>query len=153
MIAEILFSGLIAASAHASDFIESIATPQDETTVFGEGKQSNGSFNVMLIEQPQNSPNPLGSPIYEPTEPSSPFSSATTAPAPFIQSPQKNIEQNSLQNPSVSQMSPQAMNQEIQNKLYQSGNRIYDIQSYPANDINYINQNSQDNAITNYPAY
>ena len=50
-------------------------------------------------------------------------------------------------------MSPQEMNNEIQNKLYEEGNRVYDVQSYPIKDINELGENGQDNAITNYPAY
>ena len=45
------------------------------------------------------------------------------------------------------------MNNEIQNKLYEEGNRIYDLQSYPIDDFDYINKNGQDNAVTDYPAY
>ena len=38
-------------------------------------------------------------------------------------------------------------------KLYEEGNRIYDLQSYPIDDFDYINKNGQDNAVTDYPAY
>lgn len=153
MIAEILFSSLIAAGANAADLIETAAAPQDETMVFGEAKQPNGTFNAALVEQPQNAPNPLGAPIYD-NEPSpAPFSPSATAPVPFAHPAGNIIDQTSPQNPAISQMSPQTMGSEIQNKLYQSGDRIYDVQSYPAEDIDYINQNNQDNAVTNYPAY
>ena len=153
MIAEILFSSLIAAGANAAELIETTAAPQDETMVFGEAEQPNGTFNAALVEQPQNAPNPLGAPIYDSSPTPAPFSQSTTIPVPFTQTVGNIVEETSRQNPAISQMSPQTMSKEIQNKLYQSGNRIYDVQSYPADDIGYINQNNQANAITNYPAY
>ena len=147
---QILFFVLVATNAGAVEFVGSVANPQDETIVFGEAKQPDGTFDEVFVEQPQNVPNPLGTPFYDENTQSVPFSSVSTAVAPFVQPV---VEQNSMQNPSISQMSPQTMGEEIQNKLYQSGERIYDVQSYPAADIKYINQNNQDNAITNYPAY
>ena len=155
MILNILFFCLFSTAAQAADIIESVAAPQDETAVFGEAAQPDGKFDAALIEQPQNSPNPLGNPIY--VAPSSspqifaPQPTKTFPPQPLSQP--NSIDEISPQNPIIGQISPQAVDSEIQNKLYQSGNRIYDLQSYPANDINYINQNNQNNAITNYPAY
>lgn len=43
------------------------------------------------------------------------------------------------------------MQNEIQNTLYESDDRIYDLQSYPDNDINQIE--NRGNAVTNYPEY
>lgn len=156
MIFEIIIFCLLAGHTNAEEFIESTAGPQDETTVFGEAAQPNGTFNQMLLEQPQNAPNPLGNPIYYTPSGAPEIFTPQTALQPSLQtlpSTPNAINEISPQNPSVSQMTPQAVGNEIQNKLYQSGDRIYDVQSYPANDINYINQNGQDNAITNYPAY
>ncbi len=156
MIFKIIIFSLFTVTVSAEEFIESTACSQDETAIFGEAAQPNGTFNQMLLEQPQNTPNPLGNPIYytpsgapEIFTPQSPLqpASQTTPSTPNA------INEISPQNPSISQMTPQAVGNEIQNKLYQSGDRIYDVQSYPANDIDYINQNDQDNAITNYPAY
>jgi len=155
MIKYILFFYLLFTDVMAEEIIESFAAPNDETTIFGEAAQPNGSFNQILLEQPQNAPNPLGNPIYYTPSSSPQFFEPQTSEAiiPQTTSAPHSIVENSPQNPSVSQMSPKAVGSEIQNKLYQSGDRIYDIQSYPANDINYINQNNQNNAITNYPAY
>ena len=68
--------------------------------------------------------------------------------------PQSVVQENLPQNPQISpQESPQIVNQQIQNTLYESGGRIYDIQSYPATDIDKIEQPNLNKTITTYPAY
>ncbi|MBP5399751.1 MAG: hypothetical protein J6Y53_04980 [Alphaproteobacteria bacterium] len=155
MIFKIIILCLLTVGASATELIESTASPQDETTIFGEAAQPNGTFNEFMLEQPQNANNPLGNPIYyTPSGTPEIFApQAPTPPAPQTTPATNGVSEISPQNPSFSQMSPQTVGNEIQNKLYQSGNRIYDVQSYPAKDIGYINQNNQNNAITNYPAY
>lgn len=147
----LLLTGLTAFSANAQDVIETLADKNDETMIFGEAQNANGTMNEVVVEQPQNAKNPLGNPIPENVR------APAFSPADTVQSrtlPQTNgIEQNSIQNPSDSQMTPQQMNNEIQNRLYQEGNRVYDVQSYPADDLKTINKNGQDAAVTNYPAY
>lgn len=67
-------------------------------------------------------------------------------------SPVNVVSQTSGQNPEISpQNSPEQMQNEIQNTLYESDDRIYDLQSYPDNDINQIE--NRGNAVTNYPEY
>ena len=152
MLQYLFFAGILAASANAQDIIETLAAPDSETVVFGEAQNADGTTNEVLLEQPQNAGNPLGNPITDDTT----STAGTNAVQPLTT---KNmpltlgVAQNSLQNPTDSQMTPEQMNNEIQNKIYQEGNRIYDVQSYPADDLKTVNQNGQNEAITNYPAY
>ncbi len=147
----LLLAGFTAFSANAQDVIETLANENSETVVFGEAQNANGSVNEVLLEQPQNAGNPLGDPIpdYVPQTNNQQIIHAQATPLQDI----SGVSQVSEQNPSDSQMTPAQMNNEIQNKLYQEGNRIYDVQSYPASDLETINKNGQDEAITNYPAY
>lgn len=58
------------------------------------------------------------------------------------------------QNPQISpQDTPQKVNQQIQDTLYESGGRIYDIQSYPAEDIGKIEAPNVQPMISTYPSY
>ncbi len=139
--------------ANAQNIIDTMANNNQDTIVYGEALNADGTENQVLLEQPKNAPNPLGNPIVSPSS----FPQKTDGRIQDAGNPIKPtngiILQNSPQNPKISEMSPQQMDSEIQNKLYQEGNRVYDIQSYPASDLQTINQNGQDNAVTNYPAY
>ena len=148
-----IFVGLlILSNANAQEIIGSMAQSGQDTMVFGAAENADGTQNEFFLEQPENAPNPLGNPIViTPSLPkNNPLPIAASTVAPQIKNATVQI---SPQNPQVSDMTPQQMNNEIQNKLYQEGNRVYDVQSYPAQDLQTINQNGQDNAVTNYPAY
>jgi len=142
---------LAVASAQAQEIDEGIAVPGAPTVVFGEAANKNGTDNIAVVEQPQNAPNPLGAPIVDNED----------TPAPKKQDKPKfgsavqirdEVEQTTPQNPQISpQLTPEQLNNEMQNEVYESGNRVYDVQSYPASDLPQIEQ--QQNAITNYPEY
>lgn len=150
---------LIAFSVNAEEILSSFAAPDNETVIYGEANTSDKQATEILVEQPDNANNPLGTPIIDKKNSSnSAFQKQNPKVLPQlsnISSPQNDnvVEQSTKQNPSDSQMSTQQMNNEIQNKLYEEGNRIYDLQSYPIDDFDYINKNGQDNAVTDYPAY
>ena len=150
---------LIAFSVNAEEILSSFAAPDNETVIYGEANTSDKQATEILVEQPDNADNPLGTPIIdEKNSSNSAFQKQNPKVLPQlsdISSPQNDnvVEQSTKQNPSDSQMSTQQMNNEIQNKLYEEGNRIYDLQSYPIDDFDYINKNGQDNAVTDYPAY
>lgn len=150
---------LIAFSVNAEEILSSFAAPDNETVIYGEANTSDKQATEILVEQPDNANNPLGTPIIdEKNSSNSAFQKQNPKVLPQlsnISSPQNDnvVEQSTKQNPSDSQMSTQQMNNEIQNKLYEEGNRIYDLQSYPIDDFDYINKNGQDNAVTDYPAY
>lgn len=129
---------------------------QEPTIVYGESTLPDGKKDSLLIMQPKNSPNPLGDPIiYNP-----PNNSQQQA-NDIENSVQKNqplkmtnqINQSAEQNPPPFSKTPQELNNEIENTLYQGGDRIYDIQSYPIKDINKITEPNIDPTISTYPEY
>lgn len=127
------------------------------TVVYGEAENANGTFNEMTVEQAADAPNPFGNPIvnevpYGRRAPED-GKGKPQPPAPELgKSPVNVVSQTSGQNPEISpQNSPEQMQNEIQNTLYESDDRIYDLQSYPDSDINQIE--NQGNAVTNYPEY
>jgi len=65
----------------------------------------------------------------------------------------KEIHQFSEQNPKPFSISPQAEQNEIENTLYEGGNRIYDVQSFPIDDIKTITEPNIDPTISTYPEY
>lgn len=161
MLRYVIIISLIAVAVNAGEIIDSFSQPDNETIVYGQAANANGTVNKVLLEQPADAPNPLGDPVPDYTPPSTPKAQplrrgqkSDVAPAATATDETGNaVSQISPQNPADSQMTPQQMNNEIQNKLYEEGNRVYDVQSYPIDDIGYMNENGQDNAITNYPAY
>lgn len=63
------------------------------------------------------------------------------------------INQWSPQNPKPFSISPQKEQNEIENTLYEGGNRIYDVQSFPIKDIKTITEPNIDPTISTYPEY
>ena len=129
---------------------------QTPTIVFGSSELPNHQPDSVLLIQPEGSPNPLGDPI--------------------ITMPQNNVEENqnvnqspnaehtenigvnmvnqvSEQNPLPFSLTPEQLKNKIENTLYQGGDRIYDIQSFPLKDINKITEPNIQPTITDYPAY
>ena len=156
MLKYLLAISFVVIGANAEEIISTMSSPDDETIVYGEAQNPNGTFNEVLLEQPKNAPNPLGDPIpdYVSSQPLRRGQKSEVTPKiPDTVTLPNAVEEISPQNPKISEMSPQEMNNEIQNKLYEEGNRVYDVQSYPIKDINELGENGQDNAITNYPAY
>ena len=126
--------------------------------VYGSANEGNGQRNSFLLEQ-NGEENPLGNPI--PDDSSLAQSNLSEMPELSKRSDVKEdflsrsvVQENLPQNPQISpQESPQIVNKQIQNTLYESGGRIYDIQSYPVTDINVIEQPNLNKTITTYPAY
>ena len=65
----------------------------------------------------------------------------------------KEINQFAVQNPKPFSISPEKEKNQIENTLYEAGDRIYDVQSYPLKDINEITEPNIDPTITTYPEY
>ena len=65
----------------------------------------------------------------------------------------KEIDQWSAQNPKPFSISPEAQKNEIENTLYEGGDRIYDVQSFPLKDIKTITEPNIDPTISTYPEY
>lgn len=135
--------------------IEKEAPDNTPPTIYGSANLGHGKKDSFLLEQSDNN-NPLGNPLISDSHQNqASFQQQQPLQANAFSLPQPRIiKENLPQNPKISpQESPQNINKQIQNTLYESGGRIYDIQSYPTSDINYIEQPNVGNTITTYPAY
>lgn len=142
-----------------------LSTPawsQEPTVVFGASQTAPGVYDGTILTQPENAPNPLGNPIVAPqpvdhqsdTPPQTDSISAAGQLAQSGDPQQPNvINQTAPQDPAPFSVSPSVQQNQIENTLYQGGNRIYDVQSYPLNDIKTITKPNIDPTITTYPEY
>ena len=139
------------------------ASAQTPTVVYGAAETAVGNENQFMVIQPENAPNPLGNPIVTPPDTQTTIPAATSQEIPQQQStvstqnkrqPAENvINQTAEQNPEPFSETPQQEQNQIQNTLYQGGNRIYDVQSFPINDIKTITEPNIQPTITTYPEY
>lgn len=156
-------------------FITLPVSAQSPTVVFGASEDAPGHPDQYLLIQPKDSPNPLGDPIVDPAQQE--FSNPDDAVMPenkpltndsaineqptTIFNPQEQsgkehnnvIKQTAPQNPKPFSESPEQQENQIQNSLYEGGNRIYDVQSYPLKDIKTITEPNVQPTITTYPEY
>ena len=131
------------------------APPDTPVVVYGSANEGNGARNTVVLEQ-NGDENPLGNPISETVSSNAENLETNNAPMPQVQKnkPIKSITEMLPENPKISaRESPQEVNKQIQNTLYESGGRIYDIQSYPVSNVDYIGEKNINPTITTYPAY
>ena len=151
----VIFAAILAAGNVKAAEIITENSGNLPTVVFGEAATAAGKFDEAVVVQPDNAPNPLGSPIVEVPDSSAPTAAIAKAKAKAEASavlPKQIKAQTTEQNPSVSpQFTPEDLKNEMQNEIYESGNRVYDVQSYPADDLPTIEK--QQKAVTNYPEY
>ena len=153
----VLLMAALLPNAAAAETIDVRSDSEQPTVIYGEAENANGTFNEMTVEQAADAQNPFGNPIVNELHSGRPAPGVEKGkplpPAPELgKSPVNVVSQTSGQNPEISpQNSPEQMQNEIQNTLYESDDRIYDLQSYPDNDINQIE--NRGNAVTNYPEY
>ncbi len=129
---------------------------QEPTIVYGESELPDGKKDSILLIQPENAPNPLGNPIvYTGTNNQTNTINSTynNKARKYLLTGPRQITQINKQNPPPFSISPQKLKNQIENTLYQGGNRIYDVQSYPIEDINKITEPNIDPTITTYPEY
>ena len=153
----VLLMAALLPNAASAETIDVRSDSEQPTVIYGEAENANGTFNEMTVEQAADAQNPFGNPIVNELPYGKPAleveKGKSLPPAPELgKSPVNVVSQTSWQNPEISpQNSPEQMQNEIQNTLYESDDRIYDLQSYPDNDINQIE--NRGNAVTNYPEY
>lgn len=159
----LLTAFLPAVQAGAAETIGLQSEGNEPTVIFGEAATAAGTFNEITVTQAADAPNPFGDPVAEPQPPAPKKKAALKKkkpaagenvqnPAPPLNQAMDVVSETSAQNPEISpENSPEQMQNEIQNTLYESDNRIYDLQSYPDDDINQIE--NEGNAVTNYPEY
>lgn len=101
-----------------------------ETMIFGAAATEDGGQNMFVVEQPKDGPNPLGDPIVvQPEE-----AAVQKLPAPKVVQPQadnKTLPQNQTEKPA----NVQELGQDFQNTLMEANGRVYDIQSFPKQDM------------------
>lgn len=134
-----------------------------QTIVFGQAATADGQENTMLLEQPANSPNPLGNPIVLPAKQPIPEKDITDEESPSNSNgntqenpalPTNVITQNLPTNPRPSaQYTLKKEDSMIQNTIYRGTDRLYDIQSIPLKELKKINVNGLDPDLTTYPVY
>lgn len=129
---------------------------QTPTIVFGSSELPNHQPDSVLLIQPEGAPNPLGDPIV--SIPQNNVTKNQNINQSQNDEPAENIgvnmvKQVSEQNPPPFSVTPEQLKNKIENTLYQSGDRIYDIQSFPLKDINKITEPNIQPTITDYPAY
>lgn len=134
---------------------------QSPTVVYGASEDAPGHPDQFMVIQPDDAPNPLGDPIVLPQ--TSEQNTPTTEPAPTqptdsqpdtdAQPEPTIINQDAVQNPPPFSESTRQQENQIQNTLYQGGDRIYDVQSYPLKDIKTITEPNIQPTITTYPEY
>jgi len=133
---------------------------QTPTIVFGEAATPHGGTDTLLLEQPENGPNPLGNPIVLPQEEQSLTNTTTKnqilnkndTNQPDAEASQNTITQNLPANPQPSaQYTLQKEDSMIQNTIYRGADRLYDIQSIPLKELDKINVQGLEPDLTTYP--
>lgn len=167
MILALLYS--LPALAQSQESI--IPQGQSPTMVYGSAATPSGQTDSYLVEQPADAPNPLGNPIVpntnqQPDYPNNTMPISTDNPAnssaPAVSNPNETsdnlspisvVNQTAEQDPAPFSESSEQQQNQIQNTLYQGGNRIYDVQSFPIKDVNEITEPNVQPTITTYPEY
>ena len=115
-----------------------------ETLVYGAARRPDGRENIFVVEQPDNLQNPLGDPIIEPQRPTQVFG----------QLPQKH--QNSegisdqpdnVNNQNSPALESKALGKDFQNTLLEANGRVYDVQSFPEQDMNIMSNPAEPETI------
>lgn len=145
------------AGAQTNDMTISEEVPQaaSPVIVYGASAKAPGEKDEVVLEQASGNDNPLGNPIVADCGAAASGQDFIVIPGGHkISAKQAMLKQASPQNPPINAAdSPQKTSNEIQNTLYESGGRIYDVQSYPDKDIQTIEQPNVPKAVTNYPEY
>ena len=128
------------------------ALAQTPTIVYGAATTANGATDSYTVSQPADAPNPLGNPIV--IAPQTQYETPSLQTQPIAEKPQPDIiNQSAPQNPAPFSESPKQENSQIQNTLYQGGNRIYDVQSFPLSDVKTVTEPNIQPTISTYPEY
>lgn len=113
------------------------------TVVFGAAATPDGGQNTFVVEQPKDAPNPLGNPIAVDNTPPQVFDiqegTEKTTPSADPAEANQPSETGQTTAPALNQgdlpAEAQELGKDFQNTLMEADGRIYDIQSYPEQDI------------------
>lgn len=142
------------------------AEPGEPTEVMGTAATPNGNRKEVTVFQPENMENPFGyvapTPEGGPTviNGDAPLNSDETQspPAPIENTgssaiPVPLVSQEATTNPLDMSNNPLDYQDKIENTIYQSGNRLIDVQSVPIKDINKALTPNIQPTISDYPAF
>ncbi len=139
------------------------ASPNAPTEVIGTAATPDGCRKEIIVEQPPNYANPFGNVSSPPTVSPNATPQKPAAEKNPLKTPPAVSEENYQKQPSLlvnqsSAVSPKDMNplhyrNKIENTIYQSGNRLIDIQSIPLEDISSAVQPNLQPTITDYPSF
>ena len=132
---------------------------EPSTLIYGASETAPGVYDRAAVRLQDNEGNIMGQPIdvggFEAAADNG--QPLAVSPAEAVSASEKRpaaISETLPQNPPISMKeTPQKVNQQIQNTLYESGGRIYDVQSYPAEDIGKIEKPNMQTTVTTYPSY
>ena len=139
------------------------STPDAPTEIIGSAATPDGGRNEIFVEQPQDIQDPFGLPASAeqaapPTNEQSSIEtpSANTFSSETIQAAPQNAPTplvNQAEEVNPKDMNPLDYKNQIENTIYQSGDRLIDIQSIPLQDISSAVQPNLQPEITDYPAF
>ena len=117
-----------------------------ETFVYGAAARSDGGENVFVVAQPDNLENPLGNPIEGPQTPPQVFHSSSQVKVPQSEKNSSfQFDQPLLQ--TAPTLEAKDLGQDFQNTLLEANGRVYDVQSYPIQDMNVMGNPTQPETI------
>ena len=127
-------------------FSFAVKAETDETLVYGAAARPDGGENVFVVAQPDNLENPLGNPIEGPLSPPEVFHSI---PEVEVSQSQKNSSfqpSQSMENTAPA-LEAKSLGQDFQNTLLEADGRVYDVQSYPIQDMDVMENPTQPETI------
>lgn len=132
-------------SAHAQGIQEESKMQSDTmpTIVFGKSERSDGEIDEVVVEQSNNNINPLGDPLPEVVTDSKQTESLPT---------KNNSELSTTSKPDKMSLSKDVdvtdnLGKQFQNTLMEANGRVYDVQSFPVEDMNAIGNSSNPETI------
>ncbi|MBQ7285707.1 MAG: hypothetical protein IJW72_05595 [Alphaproteobacteria bacterium] len=132
-------------SAHAQGIQEESKMQPDTipTIVFGKSERSDGEIDEVVVEQSNNNINPLGKPLPEVVTDSKQTESLPT---------KNNSELSTTSKPDKMSLSKDVdvtdnLGKQFQNTLMEANGRVYDVQSFPVEDMNAIGNSSNPETI------
>ena len=132
-------------SAHAQGIQEENKMQPDTipTIVFGKSERSDGEIDEVVVEQSNNNINPLGDPLPEVVTESKQTETLPT---------KNNSELSTTSKPDKMSLSKDVdvtdnLGKQFQNTLMEANGRVYDVQSFPVEDMNAIGNSSNPETI------
>ncbi len=108
---------------------------QTPTIVESSAVQSDGNKDTFIIEQPANSPNPLGNPLNIPNE------------TPKIEQESNDADSLSAPPPKDVPLNSSELGNDFQNTLLEANGMVYDVQAFPKEDIPLIENSANPQTI------